>query len=240
MSTDAAFAGNRLLATIAPADRHLLASALTIIDLSEGEHVLRIGSDVERSVFPFDGLVVSLKRELQGGKTVEVASIGREGAVGGIISCGHAPAFTDASVLLPGKAAVVPMQVLEEAKKQSPHIRSLFCRYSDVLLAQVMQAVACNAFHAIEARAARWLLQTRDRAGSDWLALTQESLAGLLGVQRTTVNAVARSFQEQGMIAYRRGAIQIVDPIKLIKVACDCYGAVEEHQETLIQPSSKS
>lgn len=240
MTTEEAFAGNRLLATIAPADRHLLASALTIVDLDEGDQVLRVGSGVERSVFPFDGLVVSLKRELQGGKTVEVASIGREGAIGGIISCGQAPAFTDASVLLPGKAALVPMQVLETAKQQSPHLRSLFCRYSDVLLAQVMQSVACNAFHPIEARAARWLLQARDRAGSDWLALTQESLAGLLGVQRTTVNAVARAFQEQGMIAYRRGAIQIVDPDKLIEAACDCYGAVEGHQEALIRPSGDS
>jgi CRP-like cAMP-binding protein len=228
-SLDHAFAGNRLLATLSPEERALLEPHAEVVTLSGGENVLTAGETTARSLFPFDGLMVSLKRELSGGRSVEVAAIGREGAVGGIVSCGQAPAFTHAVVQLPGAAATIPMQVLEEAKAASPHLRNLFCRYSDALLAQVMQSVACNAFHPIEARAARWLLHAQDRAASDRLELTQESLAGLLGVQRTTVNAVARVLQEQGLIAYRRGAIQVIDRPGLQRVSCDCYAAVEDH-----------
>ena len=90
-----------------------------------------------------------------------------------------------------------PDAALEEAKASSGLVRNLFCRFSDYLLAQVMQSAACNAFHSIPARAARWLLPAQDRAG-DRIELTQEAFAGLLGVQRTTVNAVARCSRTKG------------------------------------------
>jgi CRP-like cAMP-binding protein len=160
-----------------------------------------------------------------------------EGAVGGIVSCGTAPAFANAVVQLGGRAAALPMGALEAAKQSSGNLSALFCRYSDALLAQVMQSVACNAFHPIEARAARWLLHALDRAGGDRIALTQESLAGLLGVQRTTVNAVARVLQEQGLIAYRRGAVQVVDRAGLARAACGCYRAVEDHFGSVLGPT---
>lgn len=233
-SLDLAFRGNRLLATLAPEERDLLVPHMRLVELEAGAQVLGAGEKVSASLFPLDGLIVSLRIELAGSRSVEVASIGKEGAIGGIVSCGTAPAFAQTSVQLGGRAALVPMTVLEEAKHASPHLKNLFCRYSDALLAQVMQSVACNAFHPIEARAARWLLQAQDRAGSDRLLLTQESLAGLLGVQRTTVNAVARVLQEQNLIAYRRGAIQVVDRPGLLKAACGCYSAVEDHYEAVL------
>jgi CRP-like cAMP-binding protein len=238
-SLDAAFAGNRLLATLSEQEQAMLKPEMEVITLHGGESVLSVGKSTTRSMFPFDGLMVSLRRELSGGRSVEVAAIGREGAVGGIISCGEAPAFTQAVVQLPGSAAMIPMAVLEKAKHDSAHLRNLFCRYADALLAQVMQSVACNAFHPIEARAARWLLHAQDRAASDRLELTQESLAGLLGVQRTTVNAVARVLQEQGLIAYRRGAIQVIDRAGLLKVSCDCYGVIESHFHAVLGPSGR-
>ena len=233
-----AFAGNRLLASLAPEDRALLVPHMEVIELEAGATVVDAGQDISASLFPFDGLIISLQIEMSGSRSVEVAAIGMEGALGGIVSCGTAPAFARAVVQLGGRAAKVPMAVLEEAKSASPHIMNLFCRYSDALLAQVMQSVACNAFHPIEARAARWLLHAQDRAGSDRLALTQESLAGLLGVQRTTVNAVARVLQEQGLIAYRRGAIQVVNRPGLTKAACGCYRAVEDHFQAVFAPTS--
>jgi len=233
-----AFAGNRLLASLAPEDRALLVPHMEVVALEAGATVVDAGQDISASLFPFDGLIISLQIEMSGSRSVEVAAIGMEGALGGIVSCGTAPAFARAVVQLGGRAAKVPMAVLEEAKSASPHIMNLFCRYSDALLAQVMQSVACNAFHPIEARAARWLLHAQDRAGSDRLALTQESLAGLLGVQRTTVNAVARVLQEQGLIAYRRGAIQVVNRPGLTKAACGCYRAVEDHFQAVFAPTS--
>ena len=182
--------------------------------------------------------MISLAVELNGGRSVEVASIGREGAVGGIVSCGHAPAFSRAEVLVGGPAFRVPMKALEEAKSRSPFIANLFCRFSDYLLAQVMQSVACNAFHSIPERAARWLLHAQDRAG-DRIELTQEAFAGLLGVQRTTVNAVIQSLQQEGLIATGRGVVRVIDRAGLKRRACECYERLEEHFGAVIGTSGR-
>ena len=226
--TDQAFAGNRLLATFPAEARALLEPFSSVVDLDLGAVVQECGQDVVTSYFPFGTTMVSLRRDLSDGRSVEVASIGQEGAVGGIVSCGHAPAFARAEVMVAGPALRIPMDLLEDAKMRSGHIRNLFCRFSDYLLSQVMQSVACNAFHSIEARAARWLLTAQDRAGSR-IELTQEALAGLLGAQRTTVNAVARILQDEGLIGSRRGAIQVLDRVGLKRRSCECYAAIESH-----------
>lgn len=234
-----AFSSNRLLATLSPEERGLVEPHMTLLAVEAGGSILRAGDIVERSVFPFDSLMVSMMVQLRGGRSVEVASIGKEGAIGGIISCGSAPAFTHCVAQIAGPAVSLPMKVLEDAKNASPHLKNLFCRYSDYLLSQVMQSVACNAFHPIEARAARWLLHAQDRVGGERLALTQEALASLLGVQRTTVNAVAKLLQEQGLIAYRRGAIQVRDRAGLARVACECHEAVESHFAAVLGPDGR-
>ena len=230
-----AFAGNRLLSTFPEDLRHLLEDRMEIVELDVGSTVLRSGVDVAHSLFLFGTTMVSMVVDLTDGRSVEVASIGREGAVGGIISCGHIPAFTRAEVMVAGPAGRVPMSVIEEAKGRSDHLRNLFCRYADYLLAQIMQTVACNSFHPIEARAARWLLTAQDRAGSR-LELTQESLAGLLGVQRTTVNAVARELQDEGLITTRRGIIEVHDREGLERRSCECYDRVERFFGEIVGP----
>ncbi len=230
-----AFSGNRLLATFPSDLRELLESRMEIVELDIGKMVLRRGVDVAYSLFPFATTMVSMAVDLDDGRTVEVASIGREGAVGGIISCGNIPAFTRAEVMVAGPAARVSMAALEEAKAKSAHLRNLFCRYSDYLLAQIMQTVACNSFHPIEARASRWLLTAHDRAGNR-LELTQESLAGLLGVQRTTVNAVARELQDEGLITTRRGIIEVHDREGLERRSCECYDRVERFFGDMVGP----
>ena len=230
-----AFAGNRLLSTFPSELRGLLERRMQMVELEIGNTVLRRGVDVAHSLFPFGATMISMTVDLSDGRSVEVASIGREGAVGGIISCGHIPAFTRAEVMVAGPAARVPMELIEEAKSSSVHMRNIFCRYSDYLLAQIMQTVACNSFHPIEARAARWLLTAHDRAGKR-LELTQESLAGLLGVQRTTVNAVARELQDEGLITTRRGIIEVHDRAGLEQRACECYDRVERFFGDIIGP----
>jgi len=223
-----AFAGNHLLSTFSAEARALVEPYGTMVELVAGEEVLRRGADVDVSLFPLGPTMISMAVELSGGRSVEVALIGLRGAVGGIVSCGHAPAFTRAKVLVGGPALRVPMKVLEDAKKQSPFIANLFCRYSDYLLAQVMQSAACAAYHSIPERAARWLLHAQDRTG-DWIALTQESFAGLLGVQRTTVNAVIRELQDEGLVTTGRGLIRVADRDGLRRRACECYQTLEDH-----------
>jgi CRP-like cAMP-binding protein len=225
---DEAFSGNRLLSTFSTEARALIEPHGTLVDLASGEAVLSRGGDVDASLFPFGPTMVSMAVELSGGRSIEVASVGREGAIGGIVSCGHAPAFSRAEVLVEGPALKVPMTALEGAKSRSPFIANLFCRFSDYLLAQVMQSAACNAFHPIEQRAARWLLHAQDRAG-DRIELTQGAFAGLLGVQRTTVNAVVRTLQDEGLIATGRGVVQVIDRAGLKRRSCECYQALEDH-----------
>jgi CRP-like cAMP-binding protein len=234
--TDEAFARNRLLATFSPESRALLEPHASLVEFELGSVIHARGAGVDYSYFPFGPTMISLRLDLTDGRTIEVASIGQEGAVGGIVSCGQAPAFAHAEVMVAGPALKVPMAMREEAKERSGHIRNLFCRFSDYLLAQVMQSVACNAFHSIEARAARWLLTAQDRAGSR-IELTQEALAGLLGAQRTTVNAVVRTLQDEGLIASRRGMIQVVDRTGLTRRACECYAALEGHFTGIIGTS---
>ena len=230
---DEAFAGNRLLSTFSSEARALIEPEGIMVDFNPGELVLARGDQVRSSVFPVGPTMISMKVELSGGRTAEVASVGREGAVGGIVSCGHAPAFSRAEVLVPGPGFRVSMDVLEDAKKRSPFISNLFCRFSDYLLSEVMQSVACNAFHSIPQRAARWLLHAEDRAG-DHIELTQETFAGLLGVQRTTINAVVQEFSAEGLIATGRGSIRVLNRVGLKRRACECYERIEEHFAAVI------
>ena len=233
---DEAFAGNLLLSTFSSEYRSLLENAAETVQLELGDNVQTRGSDVEWSYFPYGTTMISLVVRLSDGRSTEAASVGREGAVGGIISCGHAPAFGDAVVHVAGPALRVSMSALEDVKRQSGFVANIFCRYSDYLLAQVQQSVACNTFHSIQQRAARWLLTAQDRAG-DRIELTQEALAALLGVQRTTVNAVAGALQEEGLISIRRGRVLVRDRARLKQKSCECYAAVEKHCAAIIGES---
>jgi len=233
---DHAFAGNRLLSTFSREARPLIEPFGEMVELDSGEIVLSRGEQVRSSLFPIGPTMISMIVELSGGRAAEVASVGREGAVGGIVSCGHAPAFSRAQVLVPGSAFRVPMKVLEDAKNRSPFIANLFCRFSDYLLAEVMQSVVCNSFHSITERAARWLLHAQDRAG-DRIELTQEAFAGLLGVQRTTVNAVVRDLASEGLIATGRGTVRVTDRAGLKRRACECYQRLQEHFDAVIGAS---
>jgi CRP-like cAMP-binding protein len=230
---DEAFAGNRLLSTFSREARALMEPFGEMIELHAGEVVLDRGEQVRFSIFPVGPTMISMTVELSGGRTAEVASIGREGAVGGIVSCGQAPAFSRADVLVPGPAFRVPMEALEDAKNRSGFIANIFCRFSDYLLAQVMQSVVCNAYHSIPERAARWLLHAQDRAG-DRIELTQEAFAGLLGVQRTTVNAVVRELADEGLIATGRGNVRVIDRAGLNRRSCECYQRLQDHFNAVI------
>ena len=233
---DEAFVGNHLLSTLSSEARALIEPFGTMVQLNTGDVVLSRGADVTTSLFPIGPTMISMAVELSDGRTVEAALIGLRGAVGGIISCGHAPAFSRAEVLVGGPAFRVPMKALEDAKQQSPFIANLFCRFSDYLLSQAMQSVACNAFHSIAERAARWLLHAQDRTG-DRIELTQQALAELLGVQRTTVNAVARTLEEEGLIATGRGVFRVTDRAALMRRSCECYRRLEDHFDAVIGAS---
>ncbi|MBW0143700.1 Crp/Fnr family transcriptional regulator [Sphingomicrobium clamense] len=227
------FEDNRLLAMFPEAVKEALGPHAEYVHLNHGDVLFKSGEDIKHTYFPYAPTMISLLVDLDDRRRVEVASIGMEGAIGGIVSCGELPAFSRAQISVAGGALKASHEKIEELKAESPFLRNLYCRYADYLLSQVMQSVACSAFHPIEARAARWLLTAQDRAGSR-LELTQEALAGLLGVQRTTVNAVARELQEDGLINYSRGVITLTDRDELEHRTCECYHRVEDHFKAVL------
>ena len=145
-------------------------------------------------------------------------------------------ALNDAIVQLPGTASVLDIAQLRKAAEQSVTFRTALIRHEQALLAQAQQSAACNAAHPVEARLSRWLLRARDLSGSDSLHLTQEFLSQMLGVQRTSVTIVAGTFQQAGLIRYRRGNIQLTDLAGLVDCACECYGTVKAHYDELKWP----
>ncbi len=229
-----ATAGNKLLEFLGPQDRALIAPGLTPVELSRGATLFEPGDDVVCAYFPQGASMASLVIIMPDGKLAEAATVGREGAIGGMISLGHKPAFARAVVQIPGAALRIDTDRIEDAKHRSATFRDAFARYADCLLAQVLQSVCCNVLHTLEARCCRWLLTTQDRVGGDELPMTQEFLAEILGVQRTTVTAVAGSLQERGVISYHRGRIRVLDRRRLEAMACSCHGAVKNHFDMVL------
>lgn len=233
-SLDASRAANRLLAALSPREFEVLAPHLDLVSLPRGKVLFEPGDDVVTTYFPCRRTMASLLIVTRSGREVEAATIGREGAVGGIVSEGHKPAFGRAIVQISGDALAISTSHLEAAKTASRRFSDLFSRYADSLLAQMMQGVACNALHRADQRCARWLLAVHDRAGDKIIQLTQESLAEMLGLQRTTVTAITGELQARGLIRTHRGRVEVVDREGLERAACECYAAVEAHFRELL------
>jgi CRP-like cAMP-binding protein len=225
---------NHLLRALNEDDYGALVPHLDPVPGRRGDVLYEQGEIVTAAYFPCETALVSFIVALEDGSVVETATVGREGAVGGLVSLGNLPAFTRMVVQIPGPLLRIDLSKLEQAKQRSPGLANLFARYSDCLLAQVFQGVACNAVHPIEQRAARWLLATQDRVGAQELPITQEFLAELLGVGRTYLTRVMRSLKERDLIAYRRGMITIVDRARMEAAACECHAATRAHFETVL------
>jgi CRP-like cAMP-binding protein len=226
--------GNQILKLLPPAALEALKPALEFEDVALGESLFEAGDDVGHAHFPLDSTVVALVLPMRDGSTVNAATIGREGAIGGLVSLSLKPAFGRATVQIPGLVARISIGRLETAKRNVPKVHDVLARYADCLTAQVLQSVGCATLHPLEARCARWLLMTHDRLQQPELPLTQESLAQMFGVARTYVTRIAAALQGRGAITYRRGIIRIVNRSALEESTCECYGLVRRHFERVL------
>jgi CRP-like cAMP-binding protein len=225
---------NQILKALPQAAFETLARSLERIQLQRGDTLFEPGDPVTHAHFPLESTVVALILPMRDGRTVEATTIGREGAVGGIVSLGSAPAFTRASVQIPGYAARVPLARLEAVKRAAPKLHDILSRYADCLTAQVFQSVGCATVHPLEARCARWLLMTHDRLQKADLPLTQEMLAEMFGVARTYVTRIAGALQARGAISYRRGVVRILRRSMLEETTCECYWLVRRHFDRVL------
>lgn len=159
--------------------------------------------------------------------------VGHDGVLGASAVLNGRLSFNRGIVQLGGTGQCCEVDALKGILHQCPVLRDLLARHEQVLFAQVQQSAACNITHNIESRLARWLLRARDLTGSETLHLTQEYVAEMLGVRRTSVSLIAHTLQQGGLIKYRRGNIQILDPEALGETACECYETVKLNYDAL-------
>lgn len=225
---------NNLVRILHENDFRLLTRSLRPVRVKAGDILYEPGDIVNYTYFPTGPALVSFIVLLDESRTVEVATIGREGAVGGIVSQGKLPAFCRAQVQFPGTLLRIETAQLEKVKNESPTMQYFFSRYADSLLSQVFQAVACNAMHTIEQRTAKLLLASVDRTGDMVVPLTQEQLASMMGVGRSYVARVISSLKEQNVLITTRARVKIADLSKLRSVACGCDHVVHEHSKSVL------
>jgi DNA-binding transcriptional regulator YhcF (GntR family) len=227
---------NNLLRRLNQADYGLLAPHITVDDADANELLYNPGDDVQVVHFPCGPALATFLVPNEDGRDVETILVGREGAVGGIVSEGYLPAYTRIVVKFGGPFARIHVGKLEAAKLRSTSLRHVFARYADCMLAQIFQSTACNAIHSIEQRTAKWILAAMERTGDEnSVPLTHEQLATLLGVGRSYTSRVLQSFKAEGVLETRRGSILVRNRDGLRLRACLCNDAVKMHFEEVLR-----
>jgi CRP-like cAMP-binding protein len=224
---------NRLLASLVPGDFELLRPHLKPIELTHEAVLFEAGDKIDRVYFPHSG-IISLVVELSEGRVIEAAMIGRDSMLGATSAMDGAISLNKAIIQLGGVGETLDVTRFRAVAEKSARLRTALLRHEQLVFAQAQQSAACNAAHTVNARLARWLLRARDLSGSDRLELTQEFLAQMLGVRRTSVSPVANALQEAGLVRYSRGRIDILDLQGLQGASCECYSMVKEHYDRLL------
>jgi hypothetical protein len=225
---------NNLLRSIPAKELSSLEPHLKLIQVEQRAVLQNGGADVRFAYFPCGSAVVSFEILLKDGRAVGTTLIGREGTIGGFFSHGYLPAYAQARVLLPGSFLKVALSDLEKVKTGLPALSCLFTAYSECLRAQLHQSVACAATHTIEQRATASLRNLFDRTGDDYVPLTQEEFAILLGVTRNHVSRLFQRLRTLGVIETHRGGLLLRDTRRLQLLCCDCYDAVRQHFDIVL------
>lgn len=218
---------NRLLSGLPDDDRARLLALCDTVRLEAGQVLYEPGQTVDHIYFPL-GCLISLLAVAEGRMTLEVGSVGQEGMIGASVALGHGQAQVRAVVQRAGRASRIDAAAFRAEFKRTASLQRLLYRYTDTLLAQAIQIAVCSRFHVLEARLARSLLITRDRLQSEKFHLTHEFLAHALGVRRVGVTKAASALQNQKLISYSRGNIEILDSAGLEAASCRCYELVKD------------
>lgn len=217
---------NRLLAILPSDDRRWILENCESVELHLAEVLSEPGERIRHVYFPTDSFV-SMLTSPDDHAGLEVRLVGHEGMIGTPLILGVEVTLLRTFVQGAGPAWRMTPERFADALRKSSALRTTLNRYLFVLTSEVEQMVACTRFHVLEARLARWLLMTQDRAHADHFHITHEFLASILGVRRVGVTKAASALQQRRLIQYRRGNIAILDRAGLIDAACGCYGASE-------------
>jgi CRP-like cAMP-binding protein len=227
-------AENRLLAILCSGVYEKLIPNLQRVSLERGKILHHPGETIEALYFPIDCLL-SITITMIDGTTAETGVVGNRDVLGvNAFMGGRETTQTEYVVQIAGSAVKADARPLLEEFDRNKHLRDVVLRYTQALIAQISQTTACNSLHALEQRLARWLLEAQDRVSSDDLKLTQEFIADMLGVRRAGVTQAAQKLQENGLIRYRRGQVQILDQRGLEAASCECFRTVKEEYDRLL------
>lgn len=229
---------NFLLNRLSPDMLSRISSALIITPLAHGEVLAETHARVEKVYFPHDG-IISCVVETIGGGAIETGMIGNDGAFGGAQALDDKVSLNHVVIQVAGTASVISSDQVRETADAFPTFRGLLIKYEQFFLAQVQQTAACNALHAVQARTCKWLLRMHDLVGPD-IPLTQEFLAQMMGVRRTSVSEVAGELQKAGMISYSRGRIRLLDLNLIAQRACECESDVRSHYRRVFQTNEST
>ncbi|HYE42665.1 MAG TPA: Crp/Fnr family transcriptional regulator [Caulobacteraceae bacterium] len=225
--------GNMVLRAVEPANWRRYGPRFERVKLTKSQSLQETGDEVEWVYFPETGLI-GLAAETSGGESAQCTTVGRDGAVGVFEACGSRRAFYRAIVQVPGEAWRVRAGAYRELFDQSPGLRTAVHKLVEVLLAESRQYVACNALHSLQSRLARLLVDVQEKAACGLsLPLTQDALAQMLGVQRTSVALAIASLEKNGVLRRSRGAVGIVDRTALEREACSCWGSLTFAREEI-------
>lgn len=213
---------NRLLALLPHAEYDRLGPYLEYVELSKGKIVYGAGEQMPDAYFPVSGMVSFLAATAQD-ETVEVGAVGSEGIIGLPIVLHANVAPYEVMVLISGSAYRIKADTLLLEFRRGAALHDVLLHYADRLLRRLSHATVCHRFHTSSQRLSRWLLMARDRVDSDSLEVTQESLAHVLGIQRTYVSAAAVELANADLIRYRHGKVTILNRRRLERAACECY-----------------
>jgi CRP-like cAMP-binding protein len=224
---------NRLLARLPREEYERLLPHLGHVSFALGEVIYESGGRQSHIYFPTNA-IISLLYLMENGSSAEIGVAGREGLVGVALFMGGNTMPNRAVVQSAGGAVRMRAQMLRDEFARGGAFQRLLLRYTQALLTQMSQTAVCNRLHAIEQQLCRWLLLSHDRLDSDELVMTQELIANMLGVRREGVTAAAGRLQEQGLISYVRGRIQILDRPGLEASVCECYKVVKDEYDRLL------
>ena len=226
-------AKNAFLSGLSPSSYRRLEEQMSPIDLPLGQKVFEEGEVAELVYFPTSSLI-SLNSLNKGGQTVETAMAGKEGAAGLLEACGSGRSSVEGLVQVDGRAWRTPADHCRAVAFADMSFNAAAWRLAELQMTESRQSGLCHATHPVEARAARWILESMDRSGGrNPLPMTQEFLASMLGVRRATVSDVANELRRQGLIAYSRGQVGIVEQAQLEHLACDCRRLAQEQRARL-------
>lgn len=229
---------NRLLAALPDADFERLAQHLELAPMHLGDILYESGEQLDYAHFPTTS-IISLQYVMANGASAEMAGIGNEGMLGVSLFMGGNTTPNRAIVQTAGNTYRLPSTQLREEFNRAGAMMRLLLRYTQASLTQMAQSAVCNRYHTIEQQLCRWMLVTLDRLASDELAITQELIAGTLGVRREGITEAAQKLQHLGMIRYRRGHIKIIDRLRLETHACECYTVVRDEFDRLMSDPAR-